>query len=77
MARTKHPLKAYLFTHGMTQVDFATRIGTAQERVSECMSGIKLPTMRFMIAVARETKGTVMPNDWLPAGWKKREKKNV
>jgi transcriptional regulator with XRE-family HTH domain len=48
---SKHPIKAYREAHGLTQAQFAARVGTTQAVISEIEGGSRFPSgdMAFRI----------------------------
>ena len=60
-------LDAYLTREkesGLTETDFAARVGMTQSSVNRLRKGLTRPTAETQAAIARATDGEVMPNDW-------------
>jgi len=72
MARSKHPLRLWLGSQGESAYSFAKRVGCSPALVSFWLTGKSYPSMKSMIAIARVTKGAVMPNDWMPSNWRRK-----
>lgn len=59
-------LDRYLKKHGISQQDFAKRIGCSQSLVSQWLSGATQMTGRWAIEVERLTEGEVKRQQLLP-----------
>ena len=56
-------LQDYITNHGMTDAEFATRIGSSQPHVNRIRRGIIAPSMKIAMRIKEATKGQVTPND--------------
>jgi len=56
-------LDTYLKQHGITQLEFADRIGCEQPTVNRFISG-RIPSPGLMAKIAEATDGAVTPNDF-------------
>lgn len=57
-------LSAYLDQHQITAAEFARRVGASKSAVGRWCRGIRTPDADAMKAIATETGGAVMPNDF-------------
>lgn len=57
-------LAQYLDTKGISQTEFASRIGVTQVAVSRYVSGDRTPSLRLILRIEKVTKGAVKPKDW-------------
>lgn len=60
-------LGEYLKKSGLTQAEFAKKIGSHQAHVSELISGKVLPRIPTISLIRDATKGEVDYGDWLQA----------
>jgi transcriptional regulator with XRE-family HTH domain len=56
-------LDTYLKRHGITQREFAERIGCEQPTITRFIAG-RIPSPDLMRKIADETSGEVTPNDF-------------
>lgn len=54
MKRKPSTLREYLDANGITQAQFARRVGTTQAHVSRVLSGGRVPSLEMAIRIARE-----------------------
>ena len=59
-------LDSYLKKHGLTQREFADKIGCSQSLVSQWISGETKITGRWAVVIERETERDVKRQDLLP-----------
>lgn len=57
-------LAQYLEYRGLTEAEFAKRIGVRQNAVNRWKHGERMPNRKFVKAIQRETEGLVGPLDW-------------
>lgn len=57
-------LDAYLSTHGLSQSEFAARIGVSQPAVAKYVAGKRIPHRDVMARIVAETDGLVGPADF-------------
>lgn len=57
-------LAAYLEEAGITQADFAPRVGVTQGALSKMVRGLIKPSLETAIAIKRETNGAIVPEEW-------------
>ena len=55
----------YLQRHGLTQVEFAKRIGVGKNTVYRYTTGERFPNKRVMRRITDETKGKVTASDFM------------
>lgn len=60
-------LDLWLELTGMTEADFAERIGSTQWNINRWRHGKRLPRPQVMRAIAKATKGCVQPSDFYRA----------
>jgi transcriptional regulator with XRE-family HTH domain len=68
-------LQTYISLKGMSQEQFAQRIGVKQKSVSRYAAGERVPHPKIMSDIYSATGGAVEPNDFYELGklWKKRD----
>ena len=68
-------LQTYISLKGMSQEQFAQRIGVKQKSVSRYAAGERVPHPKIMADIYSATNGAVEPNDFYELGklWKKRD----
>ena len=68
-------LQTYISLKGMSQEQFAQRIGVKQKAVSRYAAGERVPHPKIMSDIYSATDGAVEPNDFYELGklWKKRD----
>ena len=68
-------LQTYISLKGMSQEQFAQRIGVKQKSVSRYAAGERVPHPKIMSDSYSATNGAVEPNDFYELGklWKKRD----
>jgi hypothetical protein len=59
-----HPLKRWLFEHGLTQAEFSERSGVSQGYLTELLSWRKRPSLDITDAISRATGGEVTAVDF-------------
>lgn len=59
-------LNSYLKRHGLTQQEFANRLGCSQSLVSQWISGETRITGRWAVAIERETRREVRRQELMP-----------
>lgn len=59
-------LGSYLEAHGITQSDFAVRIGTTPVAVSRYVGGSRVPHRQVLSRIIAETRGEVGFEDFVP-----------
>lgn len=57
-------LKDYLIEAGLTNTDFAARLGVSKTAVGRWIMGSRIPNRALMAAIARATNGAVTPADF-------------
>ena len=67
--------QTYISLKGMSQEQFAQRIGVKQKSVSRYAAGERVPHPKIMSDIYSATDGAVEPNDFYELGklWKKRD----
>lgn len=63
--------REYMFVKKINQTDLAKILKRAPSTVSRLLKGETLPDWDTMITAMEETKGEIMPNDWLSVFKKK------
>lgn len=65
-------LAEYLAQEGMTQADFARKIGQEQATIARYCTGKRTPQPEVMRKIVQATRGQVQPNDFydVPARWR-------
>ncbi len=58
------PLGTYLEAHGLSQGAFARRLGVKSGVVCRWVSGQRVPTVHYALAIERETGGAVPVSAW-------------
>ena len=58
-------LRDYLQRHGLTQAEFAKRIGVEKLAVYRYLAGSRFPNKRVMQRITDETKGKVTASDFM------------
>jgi|TARA_R100000008_G_scaffold67408_1_gene44459 transcriptional regulator with XRE-family HTH domain len=68
-------LQSYMATKGLSEKQFAQRIGVKQGTVSRYATRDRVPHPKIMADIYSATGGAVEPNDFyeLPRLWKKRD----
>ncbi len=56
-------LESYLKQHGLTQFEFAARVGCEQPTISRFING-RVPSPEMMTKILEATDGAVTPNDF-------------
>ena len=59
-------LQTYLETAGLTQAEFASRIGTTHATISRLIAGKFLPSLKLAVAIERASGDIVKANSWVP-----------
>lgn len=59
MKARKHPLRLWLANHGKTLQEFAAEIDASQSYLSECVTGIKRPSLTFIDKIKAATDGEI------------------
>jgi transcriptional regulator with XRE-family HTH domain len=54
----------WLKSSGLTQKEFAERIGVTQSAISHLRNNRKRPSFELMVKIEKATKGKVKLNDW-------------
>lgn len=57
-------LGAYLNKHGISEKDFAAKIGTTHVSVNRYVNARRIPTRRIMTVIEKETGGAVKAQDF-------------
>ncbi len=57
-------LEDYLIKTGISDEEFAERIGLTKHAIRKYRSGARFPLKWVGLAIEKETKGKVAPNDW-------------
>lgn len=58
-------LKAWRASQGISQAKAAERVGAAQKSWDEWEDGIKVPGLRYVVRIERETDGAVPAIGWV------------
>lgn len=61
-----NPVANYLETAGLTQAEFAARVGCHPSRISHLVTGIKKPSPEISIAIESAAEGAIRCEDLLP-----------
>jgi transcriptional regulator with XRE-family HTH domain len=57
-------LGEYLIKNSLTDEEFAERIGLSKHAIRKYRSGARFPLKWVVLAIEKETKGKVAPDDW-------------
>lgn len=60
-------LQTYLKTAGLTQTEFAVRVGTTHATISRLITGASLPSLKMATRIERVSGGMVKANSWVPS----------
>lgn len=59
MKARKHPLRLWLANHGKTLQEFASELEVSQSYLSECVTGLKRPSLNFVDKIKEATDGEI------------------
>ncbi len=57
-------LEEYLTKAGLSDEEFAEKIGLTKHAIRKYRSGARFPLKWVVLAIEKETRGKVAPNDW-------------
>lgn len=64
-------LQKYLKNKGISQLDFAKKIGTAHNNLNLIVNGKSIPGLKLAYEIEKMTGGVITLYDWLPDESKK------
>lgn len=64
-----NPIARYLNSSGLTQAEFARRIGVSQAQVYQFLNGIRPVSEKVCVRIEQETNGQLCRKDLRPDDW--------
>lgn len=59
-------LKEHITASGLSQSEWAGRLGISRNHLSSILSGVRLPSLTLAVRIERKTEGAIPAASWVP-----------